>query len=435
MKRNICLITILVLTAVSGYGQDRTVWRTAADVRSGSSGTIVGTVVDVDEARRQVQLEPDENSYQRVTVTSDSVSTRYYGFGGVINGSPEIYTGSTGFANIRVGDRLEVRGSARSNAVLLAEQMTLKGRPVDASQVGVGTTRPPTSVSTPTATSAIQSGTGSSAYTTEGTVRQINLNGGRIVIQTNDRRMITVRATRTTPVYYRSEVYRLDNLEIGDRVRVETDGRSTATDDITARTIDVIQSVQETPSTTTTDRRVTSLVGRVTRTDRSADTIRVDNGRTEIRVDMSRASDAQGRAIHADEIRVGDQVDVSGSYSSSQSDLFLASTLRYADSSVFGSGTTVAVDRDNDVENTRGDYVIVTMSGTVTESLDTSPVLVVRDRANGRNVEVWVTDDFPYRTKAGSYTTADKLKVGDPILIKAFRDENNNLIAQTIRGR
>ena len=41
---------------------------------------------------------------------SDSVSTQYNGFGGVINGSPEIFTGSQGLANVRTGDRVEVRG-------------------------------------------------------------------------------------------------------------------------------------------------------------------------------------------------------------------------------------------------------------------------------------------------------------------------------------
>ena len=92
-------------------------------------------------------------------------------------------------------------------------------------------------------------------------------------------------------------------------------------------------------------------------------------------------------------------------------------------------------DRDDDRDREPADYVTATMSGTVTESLDTSPTLIVKDRATGRTVEIFVTEDFIYRTKAGSYATADKLKNGDSLLIKAFRDEDGNLIAQTIRIR
>jgi hypothetical protein len=411
--------------------------KSAADVREGVSGAIVGTVVGVDEARRQIQLEPDEDRYQRLTVTTDSLSSRYYGFGGEINGSPEIYTGSTGFANIRVGDRLQVRGTGRANGILFAERVTLLGRTVEASQVGVGNTREPTSISTPTATNTVQSGAGTTSTTAaEGTVRQINLDEGRIVIQTTDRRMLNVRATRSTPVYYRSEIYRIDNLEIGDTIRVETNTRGSATDDVTARTIDVVRSVQDSASAQPADRRVTSLMGRVTRVDRTSDSIRVDDGRTEVRVDMTRAADGSGRAVHATDLRIGDSVDISGSYSGTRSDLFLASTVRFQDGGALGdtrAGTDVSVTGNRDYE--RGDYTVYSLSGTIVESLQTSPVLVVRDRATGRNVELFITDDFVYRTKAGSYATADKIAVGDAVLVKAFRDEDNNLIAQSLRIR
>ena len=431
MRRNISVLTVSLILAVSAFGQSRTVYRTAADIREGSAGSISGTVVDVDAARRQLSLEPDENPAQRVTVLTDSVSTVYYGFGGVINDAPEIFKGSSGFANVRVGDRLDVRGNGRSNAVLMAEQMTLLGRPVEASQVGIGTTRTPTSVSTPTATQTTRSPV--SGGFAEGTIRQINPSEGRIVIQTAERRMITVRATRTTPVYYRNEVYRIDNLEVGDRIRVEANARDAAADDISARVIDVVQSVQDSVSALPNGRSVTSLTGRVTRVDRSADTVRVETGRGEVRIDMSRAADATGRAIHASDLRAGDQVDISGSYDGSASDIFLASTVRFGTGDVFTDRTDSTIVVEDDREYERGDYVVFSLSGTVSESLQTSPVLVIRDRATGRNVEVFVTDDFVFRTSAGAYATANRLAVGDAVLIKAFRDEDNNLIAQTIR--
>jgi hypothetical protein len=51
----------------------------------------------------------------------------------------------------------------------------------------------------------------------EGVVRQVNSADGRVVIETDRREMITVRGTATTPVYYRNTVYRISNLEPGDR--------------------------------------------------------------------------------------------------------------------------------------------------------------------------------------------------------------------------
>ena len=47
-----------------------------------------------------------------------------------------------------------------------------------------------------------------------------------------------------------------------------------------------------------------------------------------------------------------------------------------------------------------------------------------------------VLDDFVVRGRtAGTYTTAEKLKVNDSVAIKALRDADGNYIAQTIRLR
>jgi hypothetical protein len=432
MRRNMRIFALVALVAVSAFGQDRSLWRTAADVREGSAGTIVGTVVDVDEARGRLQVQPDEDRYQRLTVMTDSVSTQYNGFGGMINDAPEIYRGSKGFANIREGDRLQIAGAGRATAVVMADQITLLGRQVEASQVGVGETRTGTSISTPTATSTVPATVAENAGFAEGTVRQVNAADGRLVIQTPQRRMITVRANRSTPVYYRGEVYRINNLEIGDYVRVEADARGASADEVTARSIEVTQSVQES-SSRPADQRLTTVVGRVTRVERTADIIRVDTGRADVRVDMVRAVDSTGRRLRAADLEVGDRVDITGSYSSN-SDVFLASTVRFEEGSVVRDRDEDEGEDEDREDREPPDYVTVTISGTVTESLRTSPTLVIRDRA-GRTVELYVTEDFIYRTKAGGYATADKLNNGDAVLVKAFRDEDENLIAQSIRIR
>lgn len=423
MKRNGWILTLSVLIAVTAFGQSRTLWRTAADITEGARGSVVGTARTVDDARRELTLETDDDRYQPIRVQTDSVSTQYNGFGGMINGSPEIYVGSTGFANIRAGDRLEIRGTGRGTGRVMADYVTLLGRSVSAPQTGVGTTRPSESLDRPTTASANADVFGR----VEGVIRQINAADNRIVVETDRREMLTVRTSATTPVYYRGDVYQIRNLDVGDRIRVESDGATTTTREIRARSIDVLQSVQE--SGADPQRSVSTINGRVTRVDRSADVIRIDTGRSEIRVDMSRAVDGSNQRMRASDLKVGDRVDITGSYGAS-ADLFLASTVR------FGEGTFTQTPAGDDEEDTDlADYVIVTISGAITESLDTSPTLVIRDRNSARTTHVFVTEDFVYRTKAGGYATADKLKNGDSVLIKAFRDEDGNLVAQTIRVR
>ncbi|HSP34126.1 MAG TPA: hypothetical protein VLU46_07425, partial [Thermoanaerobaculia bacterium] len=280
------IIVFAALVAFPAFAQYNSSWQSAADIAEGVSGTIAGTAVDIEEGQSRLQLAPDNDRNGQVTVTTDSVTTQYNGFGDVINGKPEIYTGSRGFSNIRVGDRLQVRGVGRASGVVRADFITLLGRAVDAPQVGVGETRSPSQgVSTPAigSTTTVYGGV-------EGIVQQVNATDNRIVVETNGREILTVRTSRNTPVYYQGQTYQVSNLEIGDRVRVDAD-TTTSGGEVHARSIQVVQSVQDTGS----GARVSTVAGRVTRIDRTADVARIDTGRGEVRVDMSRASDANGR--------------------------------------------------------------------------------------------------------------------------------------------
>ena len=198
---------------------------------------------------------------------------------------------------------------------------------------------------------------------------------------------------------------------------------------MTARTIDVMQNVQETSGTA---RQVGALTGRVVSVDRRNETIQVDTGRGQVRVDLTNAADTSGRRVRASDMQVGDRVDLSGNYSG---DNFVASTVRFQDD-VFAptpSGTTPTRDT---TYGTPVDLGVVTIYATVTQSLTASPQLLLRDTQNGnRSVRLYVVEDFPVRTRAGSYTTADRLKEGDSIVVKAYRDADGNYIAQTIRQR
>lgn len=404
------LCAIVVLATLSTFAQDR---------------PLTGTVIDVDEGRGRLQIELDDASYSRVTIETDSVSTTYHGFGTMIAGNAEIFTGSSGLANVRLGDRIQVRGPLRSQNVYRADQVTLVGREVAAPQVGVGQTRDPASATARTDDRA--TGTAPTANRIEGTIRQINLQEGRIVLQTADRRMVTVRTYRNTAVWFQGQQFAVTNLELGDAIRVEADPRNSQNDEIAARRIDVTASVRDNGGATGTGGTVTTLAGRVTRLEPGLDYAYVEGGRGEVRVDMRQAEDANGETIRARDLRVGDNVEISGSYNR-VGDMFQASTVRY------GSTIGVTDDRVTPIDDATR-YAVVTITGTVTETLEDGATLGFKDRTSNTVYRIWVTEDFTVRTKGTTYTTAESLKVNDTAVIKAYRDLDGNLIAQTIRLR
>ena len=413
MTRNLrisAVFAILAFSAVSSFAQNSPSYGTNA---------LVGSVIDVDSGQSRLQVESDSNPGSRINVETDAVSTQYRGFGTVINGKPEIFIGSKGFSNIRLGDRIDVRGSSRASGVVTADTITLLGRSVPASPTGVGDTRSPTSVSTPT---DVRTATAATTSTVEGTIRQININEQRIVIQTPQRRMMTVRTYRNTPVVYRNQNYQVSNLEVGDTIRVEIDPRDAQLDEVGARRIEVTRSVQES-DTGRTGGVVTTLIGTVTRSESGLDYAYVDDGRGEVRVDMSEAEDPNGSTVRARDLRAGDHIEITGSYNRT-GDIFLASTVRIT------SGSRV------EVRAPITSYSLVTITATVTETLEDSATLGMRDRDTNRDFRLWAAEDLIVRLKAGNVTTtASGLRVNDVVLLKAFKDADGNLIAQTMKLR
>ncbi|HVG25210.1 MAG TPA: DUF5666 domain-containing protein [Thermoanaerobaculia bacterium] len=387
---------------------------------------MVGTVIDVDEGRGRLQIEYDDDG-TRMTIETDSVSTVYHGFGTAIAGKPEIFTGSSGLSNVRLGDRVEIRGTERGNGVWKADRVTLVGRNIEASTVGVGTTRNPTSISTPVddRSTGTATTTRDTAGNIEGTIRSINEEEGRLVIVTTQRRMMNVRTYRNTPVVFRGETYRISNLEVGDRIRVEAEARGAQADEITARRITVVQSVQDTGTTADNAGRVTTVAGRVTRIESGLDRLYVNTGREEVRVDMVQAEDANGNVVRARDVRVDDRVEITGSFNR-VGDAFNASTIRFTqgDREVPGdSGSTF--DRP----------ALVTTGGTITETLDDASTLGLRETDTNRVVRIWIAPDFAVRLKGGTYVNASTLREKDTLLVQAYRDARGNLIAQTVRLR
>ena len=403
------LCALIALTAVSTFAQTR---------------PTTGTVIDIDEGRGRLQVEYDDGT--RMTVETDAVSTVYQGFGTVIAGKPEIFTGSSGLSNVRLGDRIEIRGTERGQGVWKADRVTLVGRNVEAGTVGVGSTREPTSVSTPVDDRVTGTATArESAGVVEGTIRSINENEGRLVIVTNQRRMLTVRTFRNTPVVYRGETYRVTNLEVGDRVRVEAEPRNAQADEITARRITVTQSVQETGTGSDAGGRVTTINGRVSRVESGLDRIFVDTGREEVRVDMVQAEDASGNVVRARDVRVDDVVEITGSFNR-VGDMFNASTVRFTGGDrEFPGDTGTTFDRP----------ALITTGGTIIETLEDASTLGVRETDTNRVVRIWASPDLVMRLKNNTYVTVSTLREKDSVIIQAYRDARGNLIAQTVRVR
>jgi hypothetical protein len=429
MNKLRAIFAFAALSAVAAFGQDRTVWRTSGDVQEGGRGSIVGTVADTQNGRNRMVITPDSALSDQVTVDADTVSTRYNGFGGTINGAPEIFVGSTGFNEVRVGDRVEVRGVAIGSSTIRAELVTLLGRAVPAPQTGVGQTRTPTSISTPTASGTTPSTAPDRIGRVEGVLQQVNPEEGRLVVVTDRREVLTVRTPQGTPVRYHGDTYRVSNLEVGDRIRVEPEGGAAVTgNEIRARSIDVIQSSQESNGTSAS-RGVGALSGRVTRVDRTNNVIQLDTGRGTISVDLRSAADPSGRPVRGRDVQAGDHVELSGSYSGAT---FVATTIRFTDD----SGATIEQGPATAVPDNVADLGVVTIYGTVAQTLADSPQLVLRDtQNNNRTVRVYALEDLPIRTKSGTYTTAIQLKASDSIVVKAYRDADGNYIAQTIRIR
>src|SRR5688572_16174359 len=121
------------------FGQTRTTWTTAADIRNNVRGLMVGLVSEV-QSNSFILIPDRDRNGARVRVSGDSIVTRYLGFG---NTTGEVFTGANGFARLRAGDRVEVRGVGDAPATISADEVLLLGRNVTPSgdSITVGAAR------------------------------------------------------------------------------------------------------------------------------------------------------------------------------------------------------------------------------------------------------------------------------------------------------
>lgn len=405
MRNKISILSvILFLIPIALSGQT---WRTAGDIRSGVRGTAIGTVTDLDAGRNRFSFQLDNGGRDSLLfVGGDSFTTKYLGF----EGAGAIFTGTSGFAKLRVGDRLEIRGVGSSTRSIDAEEIILLGRSINTSPA-------PTT----------------SGNVIEGTVRTTRASDNSFVLETSRRELIDVAGRSNTPVYYQNQRYTISNLEPGDRVRVEIESRS-GNDAITARSIEVTQNVRGGTGTGTgAGSGLSSVDGTVTRVDTRLSTLRVRPARgSEVVIDAREAYDESGRRIRLADFRSGDRVTVTGRYGTNNT-TFIADTIRWE------RGTA---DNRDDEEDRRGDddameefsddYDPVTLDGTVDVAW-ANGWFRVTDSA-GERYSVYADRDFFLRTTTGT-AVATRIRRGDRVSVRALRDREGRYIAQSIRIR
>ncbi len=388
---------LLVLTAVSALAQTRPGWRTAADIRSGESGSMTGTITRLDT--NGFGLASDAESATIAARVETTSSTRYAGLG---SDAARTETGSAGFRQLRVGDRVTVSGTGGPASTIRASSVTLVGRTVETRSSVIDTNR-----------------------FLEGRITDIRSTDQSFVIESDRGVRTTIVGTRDTPVDFEGETYTMGNLEQGDRVRVEIDARLSS-GEIRARRIVVLQDA--TPDDVSGIRSDSYLTGRVTRVEAGSKRFSVSADRAgEVRIEAGKAVDKSGRAFRVGDLQVGDRVRIWGGYTAQQ-------TFR-ADRIEFGTADDVYRDdefRDRGEEAFEG-YSTVVFYGTIEKNPLNEDKLTIRDRDGDRNIEIVADEEFVVLREGATFLRAAQLRSGDKVVVKAFRDKLGNYIAQTIR--
>lgn len=400
--RNLLFLTLI---ASSLPAQVRDTWSGSGDIRTGARGTAVGTITQLDSSRNRVTVRLDTTrSDSNVTIESDT-ATRYLGF----EGAGKVSTGSTGFSRLRMGDRLEIRGAGTATRAIDADEIVLLGR-----------------------SSQSNTGPGSSGDIVEGTIRSVRASDNTFVVETSRREIYEVRARANTPVYFEGRTFTIANLEQGDRVRVTVESRNDL-DGLTARSVEVTGDSTPNDNNSAGNNSLSSIEGPITRIDTQNSTLRVRTSRGEVQVNAREAYDDSNRRIRVADFRVGDRIAVTGQYASSGG-VFTADTVRLDRNGNSGSfeDDDNDRDRDGDPRDFAAEYDAVTVDGTVDRSWSDGS-FVVRDSSN-ELYTVFSDRDFVVRTTSGN-AISTRIKRGDRVSVRAFRDRSERYIAQGIRIR
>jgi len=171
-------------------------------------------VADTITGRDRIIVTPDDALSDQVTIDTDRCRPQYNGFGGTINGAPNLH----GLQRFQQRSR---RRPGRSAWARRRRQRRSQPRHNPARAAG---RRPQTEWTDAHADVGLDADRiGHEAEhrpdrpgRVEGVLQQINAEAGRLVIVTDQREVLTVRTPQRTPVRYHGDTYRISNLEVGD---------------------------------------------------------------------------------------------------------------------------------------------------------------------------------------------------------------------------
>lgn len=399
LRKRIIFSIFSVFALAGGLLAQTANWGSAAEVDLNERGTITGTVESV--GGDSFEILPDSGRGTTIRVTS-AATTRFTRFGA----EGESVSGSAGLNFMRAGDRVRVEGVGIVGPAVRAETVALIGRPAAAPGTAPSET----------------------ILTVEGVIDSILPADQSFTLRGDDGQTWTIVGTDATPVIFKGEKYRLQNLETGDRVRVDVDSRLTS-GELRAGRIEVL--VDATPDEEAPLPSIAAgnfLTGRVGRIEaRGARFVFRSDRAGEVMIDAGRAVNAAKQPFRIQDIQVGDRLRIWGEYTGQRR--FRADRI---EPGTAADAQATEQFRDRGQEPYLG-FSPVIFYGTVERNPPNEDRLTIRDRDARRSIEIVVDEEFVVLRTDETYLRASQLRQGDDVVIKAFRDPRGEYIAQTIR--
>lgn len=294
------------------------------------------------------------------------------------------------------------------------------------------------------------------ADTIEGVVRSVDPDEFRVVVVTAADEIVAAYGSQATPVRFEGSIYRIANLEVGDRINMTVTGEG---DSRRVETIDVLESASPSPrvlpadepeparppvaARSTSGTTLTSVVGRVDQLHPNRNLIRIiaGGGLSWVRIETTNAQTADGQPFKVSDLKFGETIEAIGSIG--DDGRLIATVIRRESQLGVDAPPPFVVDEPEDLEElpeAGSVYVpreirwldVVEFEGEVLAPPTDNQILAVRNDVTGSDEEVWcdvslvaMIDDEP--------VPASQLQPGMRVAIRALR-VSEGLVAQSISG-
>ncbi len=295
------------------------------------------------------------------------------------------------------------------------------------------------------------------ATSIEGTVRSVDVDELRVVIVTTGDEIVAAYGSEGTPVLFGGSTYRIENLEVGDRVELTITGVG---DDRRIDSIEVLESVSPAvrqaprpeassipsavlpaPDAGTT---LTSVYGKVdqTRADRGLIRIIASGGMEWVRIDASNARTPDGTPVNVGELEFGETIEAIGSIGTN-GELVATTIRRGGDAGSLAPSPSVIVPSDEaevstvapaapEASSSRPRWLdIVEFEGEIIRALEGTQKLIIRNDINGSEDVVWCDESLVALVDEEDPLPASDLEEGMRVEIRALR-VSEGLVVQSI---